>query len=95
MYKKDQQVVIKTTARDKRLMNGHTCIIKEVLTVKPHHAEKWQAYDYVYLLIWRQQDNPDKACAIRPHIHVWTEDDFYSTPVFIGNLLDSGGLPDI
>lgn len=69
----------------RRNLNGHTCIIKEVL---PFYEP------YCYLLEWRAEDNPGREFHFDISISTFHEEDF--TAVLLpGIIVHSHGLPDI
>ena len=66
-------------------MDGHTCIIKEVL---PFYEF------YRYLLEWRAEDNPGREFHFDISISAFHEEDF--TAVLLpGTIVHSHDLPDI
>ena len=101
MFKVGDKVIIHANERAekddeyKRLINGHTCIVRKVEEVRPFYPKYCQGESHVYLLDWFQADNPGRKCEIIAKWHVWIESDFIPVPVFSQTIRASQGLPDI
>lgn len=88
VYSVGQRVIllpIKHATKIRKALNGHTCIIKQVLPF----------FESVcYLLEWRQEDNPGQVCRLNMDIATFHADDITAV-VLPGTIVHSSGLPDV
>ena len=68
-------------------LNGHTCIIKRALSSKEREGS-------VYILDWREVDNPGRECNLPMHAMLWYEDELLPL-VLPTAIISSLDLPDI
>lgn len=89
VYVKGQKVIvyIPQTYNPRGSLNGHTCIVREVVPM---------FNSCYYILEWTQEDNPGQECGFGINSVLWADEELipcFNTPVI--KTIKSIGLPNI